>query len=299
MGYRNRAGSSDRIFFLNPGVRATSTPAKQSPRVKDAEAAAQWLTETHAEGLSPQAKSTFWLERKAEIIARTFPATYWHELTNVRDEVQLASPTCQAYTDPIPAEYDDPDRRPSVCEYGMADTHYSTPPVLGTPEQPAPGWAGALDAGFFKDQWFAQRYIQFTSPEYIKADAARPLMCSLDVTVTANAELRGNRIWFSPATWATLSTWTGRYGEMNYISASKLIYPYQLPGTVQTGWSHTIQIQIAFNLKGMLDNPSWAGASGLHLKHAYRPAAGLFFSGNEWADAHWRGDIRVFYAKGV
>ena len=297
LGYRNHAGSSEQVIFLKPGVRAARKPAKQSSRVREAETAAQWLTGTHAAGLSAQAKSEFWRQRKAEILARTFPSQYWHELSNVRDEVQLGYPTCEPYTDPIPAEYDDPERRPSVCQYSAASTHYNTPAGLGTPSEPAPGWAGALDDGVFKDQWFAQRYIRFTSPEYITSENDRPLLCSLDLIVTANAELRGNRMWFSPTTWATLSTWTGRYIEMNYISASTLIYPYRLPPTVLSGWSHTIQIQIAFDLKRMLANPSWAGASGLHFKHAYRPAAGLFFSGNEWADAHWSGDIRIYYAK--
>ncbi len=282
---------------LAPSVRAARTARAQPSHLALATRAAEWLTRTHAAGLSRPAQRAFYAARRLAILARDFEPDYWHIATRTRDECELADPAwCDLGPAPPPA-YDDPDRQPSSCVYESVSRRYALPVGPGTETNPAPGWRGEVVDGRFRDTWHVQRGLLLTLPQAVAQDSDRPLVATAAFRIHASASHRGNRAWFAPGAIARVDNSTARWDKAWARWGLSAPYRYRLPAEQLAGWTHTLEQTSVFDLRPLVYNLSgWTGIR-VHLKQLAAPGRGRYFSGNDWVRVWWEGTCDVHLAR--
>ena len=227
---------------LTPGVRTAQPPAKPKTEFTTmAQDAANWLTSHWKENRSKAEQSQFFADRHSEIMLKQFTAPYWATLTLAADRTGTCTISVQAFTGNVYPDYQDPLRQPTNSLVQECNRVYATPtyPSLGTDKSPS--WHGQVNNGFFEDTWFTKRLLEFTIPTTSRNDTRRPIAIYLNCTVEATSTIRGNKVWFTPSTKATVRT-TGfsQVGQRHQEVLSNKAWwlDPELPGNSPGGWSH-------------------------------------------------------------
>lgn len=271
-------------------ILGAHAPRRTLPDRRDgaiARRAAAWLAERWRSALDPHERSAFYLARRAEIEAGSFPATYWRSLTQFSDHTQRSLPySVSAWTKPIEPAYQDPLRLPSKLRYKYTDNAYPTPAGDGAGTSPAPGWQGAVTGGRFEDQWHAQQRPCFNLHYPTWVGDTRPLVVRLVTDIEGRASTRGHRAWFAVTREArclrvgeTFST----LGGLAYVYWNPtLATPVEIPEDDPEGWTHALTLVHLKDLAGVLPPLSTAPYNRLILTVSTPPALGRYFARNDW-----------------
>jgi hypothetical protein len=228
------------------------------------------------------------------------------------DQTERATPTVRAWIKTWNPAYWDPLRQPSVCIYKYPSSTYATPSGRGTAQQPAPGWAGSVHGVQWQDDWMAQRKITFALPIQMSKPpsrvigqppppAPRPVAILADITIEANATVRGNRTWFSLT---TAPTYWHNYGwDLSNPLMFSLWnrddgYPYEIPGDAQGGWVNSIERRV---IRSGYHLARWSTKSNCDrcaVRIATPPSLGMYYSRNDAVSVYHHGSVALYIAKG-
>lgn len=272
-----------RLISLNPTVRAGEGEAENSPNVRTARTAAQWLTDQWLPGAATSVRADFFAARKAEILAGSYPSTYWWTPAPTSDMTEYCAPIFQEVLTPenssINPLYWDETRKPQRCAYQDVHHSYATPSPPGTEQNPAPGWKGSITAGIWRDQYHAQRRRYYTLPITVRRYTTHPVLLDLTAAIQATASTRGHRHWFTLA----LKVWPGLRGPekgATFLYVTDDRYLTAIPPADLNGWSHSLSRRL---IRPAMDyiNVSWSNATTLTVRAATVPARGYYFARND------------------
>lgn len=209
--------------------------------------AATWLANAWIGPKGAEGWSAFYADRFNEAITRDLVAPYWRSLATAWDKTAIAYPEVLEFHGTINPAYDDPLRQPTDCRYHAYDRIYTTPTYPSIGADKSPGWAGAIDNGYFVDEWHATRIVAFSIPTAQRSTTRRPILLHITAAIRATATLRGNTIWFAVATKARIanSSWTP-YTEDKPQTHYKPSWSFTgtLPGATPGGWVHDENVDI-------------------------------------------------------
>ena len=247
----------------------------------------------------------FQQNRREEIYSLTFPEKYWYELQPLEDVTDYGEPTIGVYAGDLNKPWFDETRLPSVCEYGTALRSYPTPSGQGTPQNPGPGWQGAVIAGVWRDLWFAQRRLTYALPVTLYRPTGRtierPVLVVVEGSVTAEASFRGYESWFA------LGVWPYLYHDVNTpppMPAQLITHWHQddmarmvMAPDLVSDWTCTANwrtLRNAVQKPGFEDRPT---ANRLMLRITTPPSRGIYFARNDAVRVSQSVTVRVYQAK--
>lgn len=236
-------GTTPNQARLNPWAqRRTPEPFRQG-LARLAQEGAEWLTREWGPYRTERARSQFYENRRAEILAGDFLEPYWTPCTLLDDLTEWAAPEVDPYKGtPNPAYYDAL-RRPTNCYYLNLDRTYPTPNGPAGLPQPSPGWAGQVSDLYFEDAWMAQRRLFLQMPRAITYGDPPPMAVAGTVTINATATRKGNKAWFAVTAECYFYRSTEYAGHDKHWMVSYWPGANQTPKTIPdedaNGWSHT------------------------------------------------------------
>lgn len=277
-GFTQSVGAAASVFAGHPDDI-------QSLKAHAASSFAAWLTTHHAAGLSKKAKSQFFTDRRAELLAGAVNAVYWEPVAVASDSVGWAAPTVRPYTNDWSAIYYDPLRMPSRCTYAAPSLTYPFSEAGTTTAKPLPGWTGAVSGNVFQDLWLAQRRLIFTLPRTIAKADGWPVLAVCQATIQATATVRGNRNWFvvslEPYFAETQSAAANAINKLHTRWPRDVRFQPLIPEDMPGGWNHSVTRPIVQDAgvsgKWISDNPS----THCGFRIVIPPALGVYFSRND------------------
>jgi hypothetical protein len=206
-----------------------------------AAAAATWLANAWIGQKEAFGWSEFYAARFNEVMTKNLEAPYWRSLETTWDRTGIAYPEVGPFKGTVNPAYDDPFRQPTECQYHNYDRLYDTPTFPSMGADKSPGWAGAVDAGYFKDLWHATRILAFTIPTAQRTTTRRPIILHVTAAIRCTATLRGNVIWFAIGTKARIvgTSWTPSLDDKpqaHYKPSWK--FTGAIPDATPGGWLH-------------------------------------------------------------
>lgn len=239
---------SNQVASVQVSARAPASATKQPTEMAAAaKAGATWLANTWVGQQKAAGWSAFYADRFNEIITRCTTAPYWRSLETEWDKTAIAYPEVLPFNGTINPAYDDPFRQPTDCRYNAYSRLYDTPTYPSYGADKSPGWAGEVDAGFFKDSWHTTRIIAFTIPTAQRNDTRRPAILHITAAITATATTRGNAIWFTVGTKSRIenSGWTPGVSDKPGAHYKKTWqFTREIPGPSLGGWTHEESIEV-------------------------------------------------------
>ena len=278
-------------------VRLSEDRSNSDPFLLSVKQAADWLVENW----SPQNSSSFYADRRSEILAHNFDPLFWYELTAINDRTECGVPAVGISNDIQKPAYVDPLRLPSKNTYELWSSFYPTPAGLGTELQPSPGWQGAVIDGVYRDLWFAQRRLFFNLPVLVSYNVYRPVLCLLSGTVTADTNFRGNSAWFARCLWpAFFQSQYAYLGEVNYlVSIWNAIdkVPIELPAETSNNWHFEHNAVVLRDISLIPPCPHRKNCNRLNLVVSTPPARGRYFARNDAIRVSHAETVQIFVGR--
>ena len=288
-------------FTSRVGLKATVLQAQQQPAtdpiLKLRCDAAKWLL-AHWQ---PRNASAFYAERLSEIRDFTFNATYWHRVTPIRDRTEYGVPVIKAYERPVDGRYADPLRIQTRCVYEHWSKVYNTPAGAGTTLEPAPGWAGCVMDGVWRDLWFAQRRLIFFLPIPLSVTGDRPVLIVFNSQVTAAATFRVNKSWSARGCWPYFfRETTGEGVPDNYLLTQWKktdSYPLTLISENEQSWQCTNTLTLLRDSGGQKAFQTTQPCNRLGVVITTPPSRGVYFARNDAVNVSHHETVTVYIAK--
>lgn len=293
------------VTGLAPSARTTQRLPTPRPTLWAIRRAVRWLRENWGAHMDGEDPLLFSRNRRLELLNLEFPAKYWYALTPDADLTDYGEPTMSLYTGDLNRPWFDETRLPSTCEFARALRTYPTPAGAGTEANPAPGWAGQVLSGVWRDLWFAQRRLMYSLPAiayrpYNRAPQ-RPIIAVLNGSVSAAAAFRGYPSWFALSSWPYLYHATNSPpAEPDYLITrwhhdhlARLILPPELP----SDWACTAQWR---TLRECAHRPAFDDrdqCNRLMLRITTPPSRGVYFNRNDFVRVSHNITVQVYQAK--
>ncbi|MGH7176376.1 MAG: hypothetical protein ACREJC_03250, partial [Tepidisphaeraceae bacterium] len=176
-------------------------------------------------------------------------------------------------------------------------------PSFGTPlPDPAPGWAGSVQAGVWRDEWMSQAEIDYDLPQTFDANDPQPLFAKTTILWHVQGDGVGNKIWFGSQIQATL--WrqdesdprdpTSLAGQSRYY-----VYTYPLPQDAPPGYDRSMQRTFQHDalLKPSPRAISYEDCDRCTLRIAPTPPMGKYRYGNATAAADLNIEAELYQAR--
>lgn len=267
-----------------PSVRQPKPAKPQTARERFASYAAGWLRDAWLPNASVAERSVFFADRRAELLAGTFPTDWWYPCSLIEDKTEYCVPAVNPFEGDWDPNYNDPLRQPSSCIYQDASKVYNTPSPPGTESEPSPSWKGVVIDSIWRDLYHAQRRVKFALQYAMVKKDPRPVGLKVEATITATATVRGNRNWFA----LIAQPWFHRSIE-NLLPkraaqthwAYEDGYPYAIPDADPNGWTHQVTRTL---IRAGQDKAIWSDDSNLtrlSLRLAAPPSSGRYGSRND------------------
>lgn len=288
-----------RLIKLNTGVRAAQAESDQDPNTFAASDAAQWLTDQWVPTAIPSVRAEFFAARKAEILAGSYPGTYWWTPAPASDVTEYCLPTFLEIITPenstLNPLYWDETRQPQRCIYHDVDHRYTTPDPPGTEQNPAPSWKGSVGNGIWQDAYHAQRLRNYNLPIELTYLSDRPLLLDLNATIQASASTRGHRNWFSLCI-EIYNRPPGTSSEAVFLNADKDRYLSSIPPADPNGWSHTVTRRLLRRARDYWRRKGY-GENKISVSVATTPGRGYYFARNDLVTVFHQIGLTVALAK--
>lgn len=209
-----------------------------------ARVAAEWLARHWPKDVAVQGGPAFIRARTREILNGSYPARYWYKCEQLAHSTAVSEPGfATAATQPQPPYYE-PLALNTNALYKKTARRYPTPSFGTGLPNPAPGWAGSVVAGAWRDEWMAQAEIDYHLPQPFDANDPQPLFAKSTILWHVVGSGHGNKIWFGSQIQATL--WqqdepsprdeTALAGQARYY-----VYTYPLPSDAPPGYDRSMQ----------------------------------------------------------
>lgn len=267
-----------------------------------ARAAAAWLGDEHAAGMSHAARLDFETQRTNDILARSFAAPYWAAASVLADETQDAIVSCVPDPGGVAPAYADPLRQASWCTMYYVNTTYANPPVHTSPPSPSAGWYGEVDSLFYADVWFAQKRLAYSFPVNIGSGANQPIYADLTYALEMSASFRGNKMWASvtiaPAVTDVFPLWFWPWEPARAFLHNEFMHKLPIAPDA-TPWSQTITASLPLDLRYANVLRSQAFANKVILYVAPIPAHGRYFARNDDVQVWLTASADLYYATGL
>lgn len=261
---------------------------------------AKWLTDRHAKKLSPAARSEFFTARRRELQQYTANTQYWMESYLTWDLIALQTPTVMDYEQDLPLKYVDPLRQPTRCVYTGNQATYEPFEANHGTSKPPPGWAGAVIDNKFRDLWLAQRRVLFHMPMGIKKSEEWPVLLLGSVVITADATVRGNRVWWTVQPKAHFAqTYTNLGPGLQELDArwhKDFSSRQAIPGDQPMGWSLSREVKFRMDARFQA---VWIGSNyneWLAVRIFIAPSLGVYFSRNDAVSCNHESSISCWVA---
>lgn len=159
---------------------------------------AAWIAARHRPDGTDQQRASLAALIADAAIRGEFPASYWHACAPFSRRYLYHLPGWAEPKQQPPAPWNDPAHLSSRVGWGEWAGTYTDAQAGAGPETPGIGWTGATIDGRYRDVRHDVREDVYTLPAGVAKPDAPPLLATAAATITASANPRGNRLWFSP-----------------------------------------------------------------------------------------------------
>lgn len=286
------------IIKIKHSVKSAQQGRWQNPLGKLASSSAAWLVQQW----KPYGASSFFRDRREEILAGNFDQTYWFECLAVSDRTSYAVPTIAEYGGGINYQYFDAFHMPTQSTWKDVIRDYPTVMDPALSANPMPGWHGQLIGNYWHDIYLAQRHYLFSLPKLTdKADAC-PLVLAFTGSIKVTSTRHAHSSWFQLSSSKAFlpileQSATGDYRAVgNWARADTR--PISLPAPSLYDWSHEEPVNL---IRDARTRATWKAPSGFDsvmVDVAIPPSNGYMFSLNEWATVRHFVATKLYMGKG-
>lgn len=292
-----------RIIKINPRASARPAVSAGGALVYFSANTGRWFHRNWGSTLPRSQRADFRAARQADVLTSEYPAEWWYQAAVLEDVTELARPAwvlpSRGRLDP---EFWDATHRPGNCPITRIAATYPTPSGDGTPEQPAPGWAGQVEDRVFGDLYQAQRRLLFALPRDHTPNTERPVALRIGASIEAQASHRGSDAWFivvsRPYWWHTSAGSPPAPPDVLTDWTVAQVVPFILPADSVSPWRFEHQVTVSRNAEigGALDY--FTPYNRLWVRVATPPSRGRYFLRNDWVRVLVRSTVEVFMARG-
>lgn len=297
----NRYDQAGEFVQLRGTVRNPIAIDKRPLSLRLARAAATWLGDQHAAGMSKSARQDFETQRTNEVLARSFVAPYWSAGAVLADQTQDAVVTCVPDPGGVSPAYADPLRQASWCTMYYVNNTYANPAPNTAPPNPSAGWYGEVAALSYQDIWFAQKRLAWSFPVNIGSAANQPLFVDLSYTLDMSSSFRGNKMWASVTIAPTVTNFLPPFVSPWEPARAFLLNEFmqRLPvAAPATPWSQTITTTLPLDVRFANAIRPQSNANKIVLYVSPIPAHGRYFSRNDFVQVWLTTVASAYYATG-